>query len=203
MELGIILRHDPLTLGSGYDKKVELRGAFVQSSSRTVRGKGRMDWKSDQADMEQRWGSLKAVWLLLDQMNNWTALSYFFLQFFIYQMKALIRACITQKESAKTVQNCPSYASTKFQRPGTIVMSQWWWYSKCGNPSTATAIMNTTHHPLMSHIRSYPLYNPNTLFITQIDSELTELWLNYCSLSLLGVGMLSQISQLTAVRPVS
>ena len=41
MELGIILRHDPLTLGSGYVKKIEVRGAFVQSSRTTVKGEGK------------------------------------------------------------------------------------------------------------------------------------------------------------------
>ena len=41
MELGIILRHDPLTLGSGYNENIEVRGAFVQSSRTTVKGEGK------------------------------------------------------------------------------------------------------------------------------------------------------------------
>ena len=64
-------------------------------------GKGRMNWDLDQADMEQRWGSLKADQIRSDEKLDRVIL--FFLQIFIYQMKALLRACMTQKKSAQTV----------------------------------------------------------------------------------------------------
>jgi hypothetical protein len=41
MELGIILPHDPLTLGFRYVENIKVRGAFVQSSRTTVKGEGK------------------------------------------------------------------------------------------------------------------------------------------------------------------
>ena len=58
------------------------------------------------------------MWLLLDQIRWKIGPCYhtiFYCFFFIYQMKALIFACILQKNSGHMVQNYLSYAFIKFQ----------------------------------------------------------------------------------------
>jgi hypothetical protein len=61
MELGIILRHDPLTLGSRFVENIEVRGAFVQSPRTTVKGEGKNGLKVRSAEHATK-VRLEAVW---------------------------------------------------------------------------------------------------------------------------------------------
>ena len=177
MELGIILRHDPLTLGSGYDKKKELRGAFVQSSSRTVRGerKNELRLRSSRhpTKVRQPWGRSDQIRWKWDRV-----ILFFFLQFFIYQIKALICACISQKKSAKTVQNCQSYACTKIQGCDVTVMMGFQMRKSINNSSNGPVNASFLWASTWS-ICSYKPCDPNALFIISIGWEMTELWLSY------------------------
>ena len=86
MELGIILRHDPLTLGSGCVENTEVRGAFVQSSRTTVKGAGKNGLKvrcsRHAADMPQRWGSVGKTLSLLHEIRKLVRVTLFFFSVF-------------------------------------------------------------------------------------------------------------------------